>query len=322
MACAADGGVFLYDVRTEKLLARLDPGPAHAAFFRPSGDSLIVVTEHSLQHWPLSMPHDGHGPIHVGPPDEIAAPVAGPLYSASIDERGRKLAVADFLQKVIIVDLDAPADPVILAGHPGVSSVALSPDGRWAATATFKGLNVMVWDLNAKKIRPVATLSASDRAAVSFSPEGRWLLVDEWVQSRRDYYSVGSWELARQEPINAGDTGWAFAHDGMMAVTCQAGRAVRLLDLPSGTTRAVLPDLQRKHLTFVSLSPDGSRLVAGEHYVCNMWDLCGLRTELSKIGLDWDAPAFAATAPTSPEPLEVSVDDGRSVRPEPHGGKP
>ena len=48
----------------------------------------------------------------------------------------------------------------------------------------------------------------------------------------------------------------------------------------------------------------------------------GRGAQFISYGLDWDAPAFAAGAATTPEPLEVSVDDGRSARPKPHGGKP
>jgi hypothetical protein len=30
--------------------------------------------------------------------------------------------------------------------------------------------------------------------------------------------------------------------------------------------------------------------VATENYVIHLWDLRGLRTQLAKLGLDWDSP--------------------------------
>src|SRR4030095_15883996 len=62
---------------------------------------------------------------------------------------------------------------VTLGPHPGADFVALSPDGRWAATGSSQDRQIKVWDARAGgKLLDVAA-GASPRAA--FSADGKWL---------------------------------------------------------------------------------------------------------------------------------------------------
>jgi WD40 repeat protein len=310
LGTAGGSGACLWDAQSGKQLARLDVGGTYAALFPPSGDSLIVGTGGDLQRWPLRP--TGNGGLRLGPP--VAIPIAhrSRLCSAAIDAAGHKLAVVEFRQKAVVLDLDGGSPPLLLGEHPRVNEVQLSPDGRWAATVTFKGADVMVWDLAAKdRSKPAATFQAGERATAFFSLDGRWLVVDEPVQFVRYYRRVGSWEVARQERIAPGDVGGvAFAADGTMATTAQGGREVHLLDPETGRIWATLPSLHRQQLRSLGLNRDGSRLAAvGDRFV-QLWDLRALRTHLAAIALDWEPTPHTVPGPTSTaaEPLAVTVE--------------
>src|SRR5262249_2811824 len=59
----------------------------------------------------------------------------------------------------------------------------------------------------------------------------------------------------------------------------------------------------------VVFTPDGTKLVALAANGCRVWDLRRLRQELTRLGLDWDAPPYppedAVPAPTVPIDVEV-----------------
>jgi hypothetical protein len=61
--------------------------------------------------------------------------------------------------------------------------------------------------------------------------------------------------------------------------------------------------------SFAQFTPDGTKLVALARDGLRVWDLRRIRQELTKLGLDWDAPAFRPEEPdaTALTPLEVQV---------------
>ena len=124
----------------------------------------------------------------------------------------------------------------------------------------------------------------------------------------RLYYRVGSWELARRETIVPGDRGAAFTAEGMMAVTAQGGRAVRLGDLETGKTWGILPQRQGEALQALRFDGDGSHLMTVGAHFFEIWDLRQLRSELHQLDLDWAAPPMPLSVESnSRQPLDVRV---------------
>jgi WD40 repeat protein len=176
---------------------------------------------------------------------------------------------------------------VVLRGHEGVASVALSPDGRWVASSSYFLLPqdvVRVSDLRTGKV--VWTLPGQARA--EFSPDGRWLVTggDECR-----VWEVGSWRLARVIPRAPG-TGAVrhatFSPDGRALAVAAAPGVVRLVDPLSGRERATLAGPDTKEIQLLRFSRDGTHLAG----VCSragvrVWDLRRIRESLAKLGLDW-----------------------------------
>jgi len=130
-----------------------------------------------------------------------------------------------------------------------------------------------------------------------FSSDGQWLLTAGRA------YAVGTWEPGPQ--LGPG-TPWDLSPDGRVVVLGQTDGVYRLVELTSGRELLRLddPDQVAGPALF---SPDGTRLVVAAPDGFRVWDLRRIRSELAKLGLDWDAPPLAEAA-NLPEPLEVVVE--------------
>jgi WD40 repeat protein len=270
--------------------------------YDPSGAYLLVVSKSGVHRFRLrpARGEDGQTPYGqstggeddqtpYGQSSRVPLPLQSPVSSAALDAGGHKLIVVESLKKALVIDPHPDAGPAspILTGHDHMNYVDISPDGEWAATSAFKGNgDVKVWDL--KTGRPVRTFRTEERARAAFSLDGRWLVVVEPRQGVLSCYRVGSWEKpVRQERLEPGDGFLAFTKDGLMAVTAQGGRAIRLEDAATGHPWAILPSLGGEELTYPSFSSNGGLLsvTAGERTV-ELWDLRALRARLAEMGLD------------------------------------
>jgi hypothetical protein len=236
------------------------------------------------------------------------------ISSAATDTKVKKLALADSQRRALVADLDTGLVLRTLAGHPRLNYPDISPDGRWVATSTFKGVDVKVWDLTAKTPpNPVASFPAGDRAGAHFSRDGRWLMVSDSVRSMRYYYRVGSWSLQRQELLAGGDGAMTSSAGGLLAVSFRGGREARLVDSTTGHDWASLPVPPGHSVGAFGFNHDGSQLAAlGGHYL-HLWDLRALRLKLDAIRLDWESDAYPALPNAEPR-LTVKVDGATAAR--------
>jgi hypothetical protein len=185
--------------------------------------------------------------------------------------------------------------------------VAVSPDGEWLATGNHGGTDTArVWRL--RDATQVAHLAIEGSANVVFSPDGRWLMT---AAAPCRLWTVGTWQEARQ----IGGGGLCFSPDSRLVVVKDANRVFRLVEVETGRTLARLerPDLSPGET--LAFSPDGSRLVVATVRGVHAWDLRAIRRRLTKMGLDWDAPAYSDDDPASPTlpPLPpLKVDYGPS----------
>jgi WD40 repeat protein len=295
LLAATDAGCYLWDVLGGKQLATLEDIRTESALFLPSGDILTSPYNRGVNRWRVRPAEQGA--IHVGPPLPLPVPTTGRIGGAALDAGGRQLAVVDFRRRLLVLDLDGAAAPFVVTSHPLIGYAAMSPDGRWVATSTFKGVDVKVWDLASRTAdAPAVTFRAGDRADIHFSRDGRWLVMDEPVEDVRYFYRVGSWETARQETITI-TAGVASAADGTMAAADQGGRAVKIFDPETGRIWATLPAPQGQHVAAVSMTRDGTRLSALSGRFLQVWDLRALRADLAKIDLDWQKAPYPSPTP-------------------------
>jgi serine/threonine protein kinase/WD40 repeat protein/tetratricopeptide (TPR) repeat protein len=309
LASAANDGVRLWDADAARPLGELPLGRTATALFHPGGDSLFTSGNWGLSRFPLRYT-DGEGGrvLRVGPPQSLPVPVSQRLESASCDGRGLRLGVVDLGDKGIIVNLDDPTRQTLLVGHERVNVLALSPNGRWAATGTVKGGEVKLWDLSlGDRPMPVHTIS-SDWARPFFSPDGRWLVIAD--SNRNRWYRVGSWELEREGGTGGGVL--AFAADTrLMAEYSAVGRRVVLSDPETGRERGALTVEDGPLVVALALSPDGGRLAAATGaQTLQLWDLRALRRQLTELGLDWD-PSHRLAEPEPGPPLRFTLDVDR-----------
>jgi serine/threonine protein kinase/WD40 repeat protein len=311
LVSGGNDGLRVWDPQTGRLAKWLRAGPVPGAVFHPAGDRLFTTGFGGLYQWPFQARHEKTGPLLRLGPAEVVHAGGWSQDGISLDGKGHKLV--GFLGTPVVLDLRKGSAPVSLRGHVSARYVAISPDGRWAATATFKGKLVKIRDLARGAGRPpVKSLPGDDRAPIAFSPDGRWLVVEDGDAGLRSFYHVGSWDLARKERIDPGDMGGlAFTRDGrLMTVRLQNGRQIGLVDPGTGREWATLVPVNAPSLWGISLSPDGSFLAAAADRVIHLWDLGAVRRKLDAMGLDWDLPAYEPAAPQDARPWTVKADPG------------
>jgi len=278
--------------------------------FSPDGRSLIVV-DHIDGVRQRSLEKVG-GPAsssyRLGKPHSLFD--APDVLDASFSLDGRYLAVAQRTEgRALVFDLRNPPAKVVLAGHSLADRVAISSDGRWAATSSWHNPQVKIWDVRSRDLMRV--LSTPDRAWATFSPDGRWL-----ATSSADYqlWEVGSWQpKGPPKPGYDGPTEnfTAFSPDGRI----MARSRVNKIQLMETLTEKPLATLEAPGLVSVSgfqFSPDGTRLAALQaDQQVRVWDLRLIRRELAPMHLDWDLPPYPPAGKTEaagPVTLEVESD--------------
>jgi tetratricopeptide (TPR) repeat protein len=99
-----------------------------------------------------------------------------------------------------------------------------------------------------------------------------------------------------------------------LVVVVDATKVIRLVETETGRTVARLESPDLCDVWAASFSPDGSRLVVttNDGPAVHVWDLRAIRQHLSKVGLDWDAPAYSDDDPADPSaptlpPLQVDL---------------
>jgi len=191
--------------------------------------------------------------------------------------------------QAVVLDLATSAEVARLGPHRGLNQFPISPDGRWVATATWKGQDVKVWEVATGRL---AWQLPCDSAYVRFSPDGRWLAVAKFGLECR-LWQVGSWHPGPVIQVSRAFLVMAFSRDGRLFAIDDAGR-VRLVDPESGREVATLDAGTGSSANFFCLafSPDGTKLAAGRDHIIHLWDLRAIREQLAPLGLDWAAPPY------------------------------
>jgi len=324
LVATSDGdGVRLWEADTGRELAHLKAGYCDTVLFHPEGRSLISSGKWGIYRWPIhSDPDRGPAAIRVGPPELLRETVDNEkCYRAAWLPDQRTLALLNNPNhRVLLIDSSHPhpawsrATALDSEENRRMTSVAVSPDGRWLAVGGWKEAGVRVWDLRrhrlVRKLRPKE--SVGDMSFfIGFSPDGRWLVSRTGSDVRQSYHfwRIGTWNLDQRIDQERGGNASlppAFTRDGRLMALGIAPDQVLLAETATGRELARLTKLQLVTPTPLVFSPDGTKLVATtDQKTVLVWDLRRIRDQLAPMGLDWDAPPYPAVPSASHAPGPV-----------------
>jgi serine/threonine protein kinase/WD40 repeat protein/predicted Zn-dependent protease len=309
LALAARAGVRLDDASSGRELAWLNTGGCNTILFDQDGRHLITYGDRGLFRWPIRRDPDGGAEaLRVGPPEllEEATP-ARQWYQATWLPDHRTLAMIDnFNARVLLVDATHPRRASIgvrslsSGSNHRMTSIAVSPDGRWAAAGGWKEAGICIWDLprrRLERILPPADGEGETSTFVAFSPDGRWLVSCSQNQVAPGFYfwEVGTWKrgplVALPGPSGVGAP--VFSSDGRLAALSVSAQQIRLAETATFGGVAHLTTLEPLAATPLAFSPDGTKLVAATNRRnALLWDLRRIRARLGTMDLDWDQPSF------------------------------
>jgi hypothetical protein len=231
--------------------------------------------------------------VELDSPQRLAGPMGN--YYAALSRDGAWLAAVSGDQRVDVFRIDHPDQRVVLDGHPGVSWLSISPDGRWVATCTQHGSGIKIWDARAGTV--AADLPAGNYSYAVFSPDGRTLATSS------DGHAVELWDVPTWRArvlTNHRGAALAISPDSAILVIWNQ-KVLKLLDTSDGAELATLESPNPLPVASVSFTPDMSRLAVAcyNFHTIQLWDLRLIRRRLAEMGLDTNGTLFEATLPRS-----------------------
>jgi WD40 repeat protein len=248
--------ILLWNVATGKVVRRFQQPRERivSVAFTADGKTLISGGD-QVRFWDVAT---GKSIRQLTPPPRSGSHIA-------LAPDGRMLATWGECE-LVLWDLKAGRQRRLAVGHQGpVHRVAVSPNGRLAATACF-GDVARLWDLaTGRELRQFPGLGDEGTAGVAFSADGRLLAIPDAVATVRLWNTDTGAEVRRlavERPMDV-----AFSADGKVLVTASQGSVVHLWDPATGKK------LRQLNLSAfrtgpgggdfsVALSPDGQLLAA------------------------------------------------------------
>jgi WD40 repeat protein len=172
-----------------------------------------------------------------------------------------------------LLDLATGREIRTFSGHSAsVSSVAISPDGRYALSGS-EDHTLKLWDLaTGHEVRTFSGHSESV-SSVAISPDGRYAL------SGSEDRTLKLWDLASGSLLRTltGHSGWVqsviFAPDGKQALSGSSDGTIKLWDLASGRLIRTLKDRVPSPVYSVAIAPDGKTAISSDLDAPKLWDL-------------------------------------------------
>jgi len=305
----SNDGVALFDTasRQEIWRARAAGIPWMYVFFHPDGKSLLYSAK-MIGINQSSFTRSASNRVEVTEPTLLGRRFDSTLHA--IEGSGHNWLIGLDRDPLYIVRADVwpdgrPESAHTIASGLRMTAIALSPDGRWAASTTVPGTDLQLWD--AQKGVALRLLGIDKAILPRFSPDGRFLV----ARSSSDFslLEVGTWKKVHGWPIEKASRAFsriAFSPDGQMLLVPQSPTRFQLLDatqyheLLSFSVPAELYDAVWSH--------DAHKLymLSGTGRVLE-WDLAALHTELAAIGLDFRPGDGSRTIKTARATLPQSA---------------
>jgi WD40 repeat protein len=175
--------------------------------------------------------------------------------------------------------------------------VAMSPDGTRLATGGWHSHSVRLW--NARTGVMEREWETPSLVGIDFTPDSRALVTVQPAECR--IWDLESFQAIRRFPREASHypSAVAFAQDEIMMALEVSPGVVHLVETTTGHTVAKLTDPFNDRATWMSFTPDGTRLVTASTYAktLHVWNLRLIRKQLKEMDLDWEWPEFPAEPP-------------------------
>ena len=306
-AISTEEGVALVDVARGEETGLLPLPRNYPLRFGPDGSLWTFGSAGLLQ---LKKPVTGDpqsGSRRYGPPQRIFGTTNGDQVGSSADMR--VVAIPDFSRGTILFHRDSKRQ-LPLGPQEDVRYCAVSPDGRWVATATWglhEGAGVKVWDAGTGK--HVKDLPVGGHGNVLFSPDGKWLLT---TSRGCRLWAVGTWEEGPSPAKSLLKSTAAFSGDGKLLAMGDAPGVVRLVITDTGAEIARLTAPEQGRLHPCCFASEGAQLIAinDETMALHVFDLRAIRAGLAELDLDWGAPPLPAGPAPPVTPLSIYAERG------------
>jgi eukaryotic-like serine/threonine-protein kinase len=320
-ATTGDDGVRLWDLASRREAAHLASGATTSALFDARGEHLYTSGAFGLLRWPVRATRGQDGPDDPPAGPRRRSLVVGPpeplndwrwVRDFALGDADRSIAFVHESRVARLARIDDPGHSLALEGPRSVESVALSPDGRWAAAGGARDSSeVQVWD--AREGKPARRLPGQS-ARVEFDPAGAHLVTatpQEYVFWRTSDWTP-AWRIERSPGLTFSGR-IAFDRSGKAAALTQTDSGIWVIDPAGGGHLSKLEVPGDQEVRGLALDLEGGYLAAttpdgGIH----VWDLKKLAREMEALGLDWDVPAGAG-GERSDAPLRVEVIAGEGL---------
>ncbi|MEZ4668769.1 MAG: TIR domain-containing protein [Anaerolineae bacterium] len=197
----------------------------------------------------------------------------GIVISAEFDLFGKRLITSQCGEKdVQIWNADDGRILNILSGHSEyINSVALSPDGRLAVTASHDA-TARIWDVETGKLLYTLSGHLGWVSQATFSPDGKSIVSASQDGTSR-IWDVDSGQLlhvlvGHESLVNSA----TFSSDGKVVVTASYDGTARIWDAISGKQLQILAG-HSGHVLKATFSPDREKvLTASDDHTARLWD--------------------------------------------------
>jgi WD40 repeat protein len=286
LACTTGRGVHLQSFNsTSNTIFWPVPDAVSVTFL--THDRVVAAGEPGVLLTVVQRTFDPEQPLALDPPATLwPQPVAPGGDALSVAPHANRAIIRADADVAVILDLAEHTTPVARLIHPRIASVAISPTGRWAATAGLADGEVKVWDATTGAL--LGSWTDTGPARVLFEPGQGWLIVGGPAGCL--VIESDTWNTLHRfpsPPIRRGGSAPALtvSPDGALLAIGWTADHVQLIHLPRGELLLHLEALGQIPLAF---GPDGNALyVKGQYSEIYLWDLLTIRRELAAIGLDW-----------------------------------
>jgi WD40 repeat protein len=302
-----------WDVLTRKWLDDLPVGRARP-FLDPRDGSLLTLGAHRVR-WALKWkPNGDEGADVTLTPENFDHQF--PASGATVLSANGRWALVDDRPRREIVSLSFEGSEQRRLPAARRVAMAISNDGRWIATGAYGDAKTpaAIWQRETGKL--VKELPGADvrgeNVALAFTPDSQRLVTSTNEGVR--VWDVETWyELLAltRAPNGSRPVPVAIAADGSLLACSLSDGMVRLFDLKTMREVTRLSSGTAQPIDALRFSLDGGSLaVVREDTTIHIWNLRGVRRQLTKLGVDWNLPEIAP-AKTTPYALTEAHVEGK-----------